>query len=209
MTNNLFIKTVVISVAGHMSLFTFFSFSFGGRIPPADFSSVSFWGGLLSGSETSRPLEPSSSVKQAQVLSSKLQPGNGRAGAVLRQEVLGGVKPQQPLSLCDHKAEPVQKTYSDFLPERKKEQVLIFHPLLPHNFFLYFADRQVAHVELMFKAPSPASGRPIMIKRKISSGNLEADLLTMRYMSHYFFIRRENFNPDSWQTIKIDLSAKE
>jgi len=48
-----------------------------------------------------------------------------------------------------------------------------------------------------------------VIKRKISSGNLEVDLLTMRYIGHYLFIQQKRFTPNNWQTVKIDLSEKE
>ena len=209
MTDNLFIKTVFISLAGHMSIFGIFSLTFGTKMPSANYSSVAFWGGVLTNADTNRPYTSKTSANAEVLVSGKLQPKRDDAGLNLRQVLLDGIKPQQPVVFNDRKIDPAQKLFSKFYPQRKKEQVIIFHPILPHNFFLYFTDRQIAHVELMFKVP-PASGRkPIMLKRKISSGNLEADLLTMRYMGHYFFIHQAVFSPEVWQTIKIDLSARE
>ena len=40
-------------------------------------------------------------------------------------------------------------------------------------------------------------------------GNLEADLVCMRYVSHYLFMQQEKITPGIWHTVKIDLSAKE
>ena len=83
------------------------------------------------------------------------------------------------------------------------------HPLLPHDFALYFKDRQIAHVELEFNFVSSRQPAVAVIKRKISSGNLEVDLLSMRYIGHYLFIQQTKFAPNSWRTVKIDLSAKD
>jgi hypothetical protein len=47
----------------------------------------------------------------------------------------------------------------------------------------------------------------ILVKRRISSGNLEADLLSMRYISRYLFMQQRGFVPNKWQTVKIDLST--
>jgi hypothetical protein len=101
------------------------------------------------------------------------------------------------------------KPVSTFLPVRKKEPEIIFHPLLPYSFTLYFKDRQIAHVELLFNIVSNKGLRnAAVIKRKISSGNLEVDLLIMRYIEHYLFIQQARFTPNTWQSVKIDLSAK-
>jgi hypothetical protein len=82
----------------------------------------------------------------------------------------------------------------------------MFYPHLPYNFLLYFADRQAVHIELMYNI-SPGAHSPVLsLKRKISSGNLEADLLAMRYLSHYLSIQQENFPQNTWQAVKIDLS---
>ena len=84
----------------------------------------------------------------------------------------------------------------------------MFYPRLPPYFSLYFKDRQVAHMELMFKITSSLKNSSISIKRKISSGNLEADLLCMRYINHYLFVQQGIFTSGDWQAVKIELSAK-
>jgi hypothetical protein len=91
----------------------------------------------------------------------------------------------------------------------KREPVVLLHPVLPYNVALYFRDRENAHVELLFNINSRGQRNPvILLKRKISSGNLEVDLLTMRYISHYLSIRESDFTPDKWRSIKIELSTK-
>ncbi|MGE5308057.1 MAG: hypothetical protein ACM3OC_03150 [Deltaproteobacteria bacterium] len=89
----------------------------------------------------------------------------------------------------------------------KKDSVITIHPLLPYGLQLYFRDRQSAHLELMFMI---YTNRPekkfIIIKRKVSSGNLDADLLCSRYLGHYLFIQQERFATNTWQTVRIDLS---
>ena len=73
---------------------------------------------------------------------------------------------------------------------------------------LYFKDRQLAHIELAFNIISGQKINPVVVKRKISSGNLEADLLSMRYISHYLYIQQAAFPSDVWQEVKIELSPK-
>ena len=88
----------------------------------------------------------------------------------------------------------------------RRTQEILFHPLLPYSFPLYFKDRQVAHVELLFKILQDKLRSYILVKRKISSGNLEVDLLSVRYISHYLFLRQAAFAPGAWQVVKVDLS---
>jgi len=89
----------------------------------------------------------------------------------------------------------------------KKDSVITIHPLLPYGLQLYFRDRQSVHMELEFMIYTNRSAKKfIIIKRKISSGNLDADLLCSRYLGHYLFIQQERFATNIWQTVKIDLS---
>lgn len=209
MKNGIFIKTVFISLLGHLTVFGFFSFSFGNRIPVADYSAVSFWGAILSGAQTGYPLASVGQAGTAQLISAGFQPPGNARGSAGYNLSYPSLKPEYLVEFQKQRMPPPSRPLVLPVPAKRKEQVFIFHPLLPQNFFLYFNDRQVAHVELMFKIASAASGSPVMIKRKISSGSLEADLLTMRYMEHYLFLQRNRFPPDIWQTVKIDLSAKE
>lgn len=93
------------------------------------------------------------------------------------------------------------------LPGRR-ESVFIFHPELPYRLDLYFKDRQEVHIELLVNVRPEGQGRPAAVRRRISSGNPEADLLSMRYISHYLFIQEQHFQPDTWHPVKIDLSIR-
>lgn len=90
--------------------------------------------------------------------------------------------------------------------DRKKDSTVIIHPMLPYELQLYFKDRQSVHLELMFSVVSSGGRKFIIVKRKISSGNLDADLLCSRYLGHYLFIQQSRFALNSWQTVRIDLS---
>lgn len=209
MKNGIFIKTVFISLLGHLTVFGFFSFSFGNRIPVADYSAVSFWGAILSGAEIRYPLVSVGQAGSAEMISARFQPPGDAAGSAGYNLSYPSLKPAYLVEFQKQRMTSLSQPLTMPVPAKRKEQVFIFHPLLPQNFFLYFNDRQVAHVELMFKIASAQAANPVMIKRSISSGSLEADLLTLRYMEHYLFLQRDRFPPDVWQTIKIDLSAKE
>lgn len=87
---------------------------------------------------------------------------------------------------------------------RRSGASIMFYPQMPYHFLLYFKDRQIAHVEIAFYI-SP-KGRVIGIKRKISSGNPEVDLLIMRNLAHFLNLCKSNFALGSWKTVKIDLS---
>lgn len=209
MMNHFFRKSLLISLLGHLTVFSIFNLSFGNKMNTADYASVSFMGQLLQGTQ----VLPSFS-------------GEGRAGKQerlfsrpdtlilkkIRQEssLYAGwhMKPQMPLEFIPQKGIFKRETAPlVFFPKRKEPQI-VFHPLLPYSFTLYFRDRQVAHVELMFNLASSGLHRSIEIKRKISSGNLEVDLLSQRYIGHYLFIQQARFEPNRWQSVKIDLSAK-
>ena len=73
---------------------------------------------------------------------------------------------------------------------------------------LYFKDAQQAHIELLYRSDAVEGVGPVSVKRKISSGNLEADLLSMRYMSHYLSLQQARFSPGIWHPMKIDLAPK-
>jgi hypothetical protein len=90
-------------------------------------------------------------------------------------------------------------------PETKRaESSIMFYPPMPYHFLLYFKDRQTAHMEVAFYI-SP-KGRVLGLKRKISSGNPEVDLLIMRNLAHFLNLCKSNFALGFWQTVKIDLS---
>ncbi len=89
---------------------------------------------------------------------------------------------------------------------RYPEPAFTLHPLLPYRFDLYFKDRQQVHIELEFSVTRSDSRNFVSLRRKISSGNLEADLLSMRYIGHYLFIQQARFSLGVWQPVKIEFS---
>jgi hypothetical protein len=82
---------------------------------------------------------------------------------------------------------------------------ITLYPPLPYHFLLYFKDRQAVHIELEFNKISKGQNSSILIKRKISSGNLEADLLSMRYLEHYLLLQQSQLPSNEWQSVKIEL----
>jgi hypothetical protein len=204
-----FKKTIFISLLGHITALSIFSFSFGNRIPNPDFAGVSFWGTVLPKSEliTTRAFNPPDIrklfLKEPQISSlDKIK----KEYPLLPDYYL---KPKVNLAFNEDKAIFVQKPTNVLPVSIRKESVIMFHPELPYNFLLYFKDRQAVHIELMFNIIPSGKTHSIVIKRKISSGNLEADLLSMRYISHYLFIQQARFLKNNWQTVKIDLAPKE
>jgi len=200
-------NAVLFSVAGHIAFFSLFSVSFGNRLPRADLSSVYFWGRCLQNSQIANLKAPA--FRPAQLLPIASKPDtvalerNNQDKAALPYDL----KPHICFSFNSEKQTYADKPLNfDFSPKRR-EPTIVLHPLLPYTFTLYFKDRQVAHVELMFNISGSPEKKAIDLKRKISSGNLEADLVTMRYISHYLFIQQASFSPDKWQSVKIDLSA--
>jgi hypothetical protein len=90
------------------------------------------------------------------------------------------------------------------LPVKRADSSLMFYPPMPYHFLLYFKDRQAAHMEVAYYI-SP-EGRVLGLRRKISSGNPEVDLLIMRNLFPFLNLYKSNFVSGSWQTVKIDLS---
>ena len=90
------------------------------------------------------------------------------------------------------------------LPLKKAESSIMFNPPMPYHFLLYFKDQHTAHMEISFYISS--KGKIAGIRRKISSGNPEVDLLVMRNFTHFLNLCKSNFGLDFWQTVKIDLS---
>jgi hypothetical protein len=209
MTNTIFKKTVFISILGHITIFSIFSFSFGNTIHKPDYAGVSFWGQFLRNSQVSQPIIIPRRDSLVRELSFR-PPDTSLLDRVIKESPESSryyFKPPLSLSFNPEKEIFTKAPKTLLFSSRRREPAIVFHPLLPYGFTLYFKDRQVAHVELMFKIASAGPRDSAAIKRKISSGNLEVDLLTMRYIGHYLFIQRPKAASDNWQTVKIDLSA--
>lgn len=200
-------KTLVFSLVSHVTFFSIFSLSFGNRIQSADYARVNFWGQAAKIELRSPPDKIIRGIKGIFLN----QPVNPRLEFAAKETPLKGyyLKPLSPLSFNTRKQSLARKQEKPFSPARRHEPSIVFHPLLPYDFALYFKDRQVAHVELMFNMARSGGKILPIIKRKISSGNLEVDLLSIRYIGRYLFIQEADFAPNSWRTVKIDLSAKD
>ncbi len=206
MINPIFRQTVLISLLGHLAVFNLFSFSFGSRITKANYSSVSFLGDYLNPIS----LMQGYPLKQARYILRE-KPDTSKLKSVVQDysQFDYYTKPAVASVLGIEKAVTADNVpLTQFSPKRK-ESTVMFYPALPYDFLLYFKDRQVVHIELMFNIISePNKGNYIAVKRKISSGNLEADLLSMRYINRYLFIQQFNYPSDKWQSVKIELGPK-
>lgn len=201
--NIIFKKSLFLSVLGHFTVFSIFGLSFGARIPDANYAAVSFWGDILRRGD----LIPRAEVKPAKLYRPQIfMPALAKAGAVVYADAY--FKPQAQSVLAQEKPFYAVKPLLKPPLSLKKGQVIMLYPQLPAHFLLYFQDRQAVHIELEFNISSGKRSSVIALKRKISSGNLEADLLAMRYIKHYLFIQQSGFPNDSWQTVKIDLSTR-
>jgi len=207
MKNYIFKKSILISALWHLTVFSLFSFSSGGRLPSLNYPAVSFFGRILGNyGLINTPNINTYDIKKFffSKANTVFLDRNRQAPSISSYYL----KPQVTLALSEYKKVTLQAVSSSFIRLPKKESVVMFYPQLPYHFLLYFKDRQTVHIELMFNIVSNTRTSSIAIKRKISSGNLEADLLTMRYLSHYLFIQQMGLPANTWQSVKIELSPK-
>jgi hypothetical protein len=202
-----FRNTIFISLCGHIIIFMLFSFSFGKAILKTGYAPLVFWGQILPKTDL---------IFKNNNIAQKLRKSILRTDISVLDKMEKGsfsiseynLKPASALAFDKEKTFILPFKTPELTPPAKKESVIMFHPLLPYQLQLYFKDRQAVHIELMFNIIPGEQKNSILIKRKISSGNLEADLLSARYFGHYLFIQQGRFLPDSWQTVKIDLSTQ-
>jgi len=204
-----FKKGICVSLSAHAAVFLILGFSFGQKMPYMDYADVSFWGGVLK----SYDLSPVNNFVRTGAKKTAL-PVPSETFNALRAEQQGfGVSPGAPkpavsLAFSREKAAFPERFSEPQLPRKREKSVVMFYPALPYNFSLYFRDRQVAHVELEYNIISSGRDNSITIRRKTSSGNLEADLLCMRYINHYLSVQQSRLAADNWKTVKIDLQAQ-
>lgn len=201
-------KSIVISVCGHLALFSVFNLSFGKALFKLDCPTVNFWGQIL---PKSAMVSSASSVNLIRgfLISSPNKLLVSQKVSSLSVTTQYHIKPQVILGNRQEKIDFIPKPLSpSYFSLRRKESVVMLHPQLPYYFNLLFKDRETVHIELQFNIVMSKNRRYTVVKRKISSGNLEADLLSMRYIGHYLSIQNKKFFPNAWQTIKIDLSIR-
>lgn len=211
MIADFFRYALIGSASAHFIFFGLFSLSSGPRLLKNE-SQVNFWGQLLSRrqiqstvSAASRGLAIAGFNNTSSVLINAVPEENI---FFLHQPVSAKPPAGSLLNFLSKEASGIKSGDADFKPVIDKGKEIIFYPSLPSSFELYFRDRQVAHVELLFNIEKNSSSYQIMLRRKISSGNLEADLLTSRYIKRYLYTQSNLAWAEGWRTVKIDLSPK-
>ena len=209
MRNKIFSKSIFISLLGHITVFSIFGFTFGSIIPKVNYAPVSFLGSILASSDLNNFTFTQPIIHRGVGFGKKantlILDTASRGYIVVLKPYF---KPCASLSINQEKRIVVPTTELTSFAWEKREPVITFYPHLPYHFLLYFKDRQKVHIELMFNIISNARRNRTLIRRKVSSGNLEVDLLSMRYIGHYLFVQQGRFTPNTWQTVKIDLSAR-
>ncbi|MBM3246654.1 MAG: hypothetical protein FJZ13_04950 [Candidatus Omnitrophica bacterium] len=206
-----FKKSILISLLGHIVVFGIFSLSFGDKIPALNYSVIFSWGAILRSSDLiAKESFRIEGIKEIFSRKSDAVPLY-KDKAKIDYPLISNYYQKPRADLSFDKAKSIFMAQVSVLPAltSRKSQVIMFYPSLPYHFLLYFKDRQIAHIELAFSINPAENKNYIMIKRRISSGNLEADLLAIRYVSHYLFIQQANFPSDNWQKVKIELSPKD
>ena len=202
-----FRNSVFISVIGHITLFSMFSLSFGPKIPEVNFARVCFWGAIFRSPDLMNNRNFDIGYKTGRLT------GKSEISVldkINRENLLGSrdyLKPPVSLTFNQEKIAFTRESMPISLMSGRKESAIMFYPRLPYHFALYFKDRQTVHIELAFAVISGDKRNSILVKRRVSSGNLEADLLSMRYISRYLFMQQRGFVPNKWQIVKIDLST--
>lgn len=213
-----FKAAIFISLMWHVVCFSSVELTFGKKVTESNFelTKIFFLGPILQ-----TPLETLSLTGQkadyypqsaqqtktsavdrlkARNLVNMLKPGFSEARGLISENIL--LKKPPTLILTESKTAYFKSTPP--VKIKKADSSIMFYPPMPYHFLLYFKDRQVAHMEVAFYI-SP-DGKIAGLKRKISTGNPEVDLLIMRNLSHFLNLCKSNFSLSSWQTVKIDLS---
>lgn len=219
MTRYFLKKSFFLSFLGHLAVFSLFSVSVGYKIPQLKHTDVSCWGAFFDPKQVYFRLPSVGRQTQLQgsfesLSKAKLDTSLGKTTAekeVYRYNI--GIdcrfKPAAVISRQEQRPQIAYKTLVTAVPVVRSTPAIMLYPNLPPHFLLYFRDRQRVHIELAFNIRRANKANVIALKRKISSGSLEADLLSMRYISHYLFIQQAYFVSDKWQSVKIDLSTKD
>ncbi|TBR15720.1 hypothetical protein EPO66_05605 [bacterium] len=204
MTNRLH-KTLFFSFLGHLAAFSIFSFSFGNRLMKVNYPQANFLGQVLDSRLDLRHIV--TNIQGKHKVNIEKEGYFVMQNNTYNKDVICGLyyKPLSYVSPAGNKLNVQKADNSYSLPPKRKQEVMLY-PELPYQFMLYFKDRQVVHIEVLFNNMLGNSFSPVVIKRGISSGNLEADLLCMRYLGHYLFIKAKSFKPNYWHRVKIDLS---
>ena len=203
-------RFVILSLGLHFIIFSIFGLTFGKRYKKLNFNEVYFLGDLLKSHDF---LPPANSVKNLinEIFSSPLVHKVKIIPEDTKERVWQDVLKKPAVNFALEKALPKIPVYAgkELLSLEKKDSFVMFYPALPGKFNLYFKGRQTAHIELTFAYNlNNAWRREIFVKRIISSGNLEADLLSMRYLKRYLIMQQHGSTNQNWQKVKIDLGFR-
>lgn len=200
-------SAVFISLLLHIVCFSGVELTFGKRYgleKNFEFTRIFFLGPIL---------------QEAEYYPESIQHADSSAGRLIARNLVNNLKPGSPethgfvsssiffekppvLTLIDNKLVFFKPTPS--MKAKKEDTSIMFYPPMPYHFLLYFKDRQVVHMEAAFYI-SP-EGKIAGLKRRVSTGNPEVDLLIMRNLAHFLNLYKSNFTLNSRHTVKIDLS---
>lgn len=198
----------VFSLIFHILVFAFFGFSFGAKLDTSRFPVISSLGAILFASDL---LQRSRfmAANEKRIRDPRLALSNSARDTYPMQGGWPYLKPAAEIQAFQQKKVSLHAPVMTFVLPQRQEPVMMFYPLLPLNFTLYFRDKQpVYHIELTYNITHKDNKRLVLLKRKISSGNLDVDLLVTRYIGHYLFLQPVAFTTNTWQAVKIDLSPK-
>ncbi len=200
-------KGILASLCGHAAVLMLVAFTFPPQPGPAGLTRQMIYGGeVFSGPASAVPAARPEITAPARLIEHDRVIASGDARVFSGLSEPAWIKPVPVISAVTVKSViPGPELVSKPL---YRDPVLILHPSLPSQLELYFKDRQEVHIELLFNINADQEGGSIELKRRISSGNLQADLLSKRYLSHYLFIQRARFAPQQWLPVKIDLSGE-
>jgi hypothetical protein len=203
--SNTFKITLFLSLSWHLMFFGVFEPVISTRFRPAGPENTAFLGSILRAGDLLRPrLLTAKSDMRALNVKTAYPPKDEH---FLTPSVKDALKPAAGFIGPTEKLTFVERKSSDFVYKSKEKPALTFYPVLPYSFALYFTDRQTAHMEFTFYISD--DGKISYVKRKVSSGNLETDLLAYRYITHCLFLQEGRFPASTWQSVKIDLTRKE
>ncbi|MFH1339033.1 MAG: hypothetical protein ABIH40_04250 [Candidatus Omnitrophota bacterium] len=198
---------VFISLTWHAVCFSSVELTFGKKAVENNFelTKIFFLGQILQRTDYYTQSAEGAEYSAADRLKSRnlegmLKPGPGGPRSSISDSA--AIRKPSVLALANSKAAYFKPAPAADL--NREESSIMFYPPMPYHFLLYFRDRQVAHMEVAFYV-SP-EGKIAGLKRKISTGNPEVDLLIMRNLSHFLNLNKSDFSISSWQTVKIDLT---
>ncbi|MDD4907741.1 MAG: hypothetical protein PHJ00_01605 [Candidatus Omnitrophica bacterium] len=202
--SNIFKITLLLSFSWHLIFLSVFEPVITTRFRPAGPENTAFLGSILRVGELLKPRLFAKSGTRALNIKTVYPP---RDEGFLSPSVEDAVKPAAGFIGPAEKSTFIEPKDLEFAYKPKEKPALTFYPVLPYSFILYFTDRQVAHMEFIYYVSD--DGKITYVKRKVSSGNLETDLLAYRYITHCLFLQEGRFPANTWQSVKIDLTRRD